>query len=426
MAKLPRPRVVPKDAVDGLDLPDEVSIALREIAATAKQGLLALSVGIGLQVVAEIFEDETTHLAGEKGKHDPNREASRHGHERRHITLGGRKVPVERPRVRSVQGGEVALPAYELFASTDLLAEAAIGRMLAGLSTRRYREGLEPVGDVGDVGTSRSAVSRRFVKGTEAKLAEVFSRDLSDLDLLACFIDGLHVGEHLIVVALGIDSAGRKHPLGLWEGTTENKATCSALLSNLVERGLDSNQAMLFVIDGGKAIRSAIVHHFGELALIQRCTKHKERNVIDHLPTQERLLIARRLRKAWRNPEAGEAERELRSIARSLHDRHPGAAASVLEGLEETLTVARLHITGSLARSLRTTNPIESMISIARTTSRNVKRWRSGKMALRWTAAGMLEAERQFRRVNGFRDLQQLKQALRHHEEVVKGGQLVA
>jgi len=328
--------------------------------------------------------------------------------------------------VRSVQGGEVALPAYELFASTDLLAEAAIGRMLAGLSTRRYRDGLEPVGDVGDVGTSRSAVSRRFVKGTEAKLAEVFSRDLSDLDLLACFIDGLHVGEHLIVVALGIDSAGRKHPLGLWEGTTENKATCSALLSNLVERGLDSNQAMLFVIDGGKAIRSAIVHHFGELALIQRCTKHKERNVIDHLPTQERLLIARRLRKAWRNPEAGEAERELRSIARSLHDRHPGAAASVLEGLEETLTVARLHITGSLARSLRTTNPIESMISIARTTSRNVKRWRSGKMALRWTAAGMLEAERQFRRVNGFRDLQQLKQALRHHEEVVKGGQLVA
>jgi transposase-like protein len=426
MAKLQAPRVTTKERIEDTDLPEHVLVALREIASSAREGLLALSVGVGMQVVSEIFEEEVTSLVGEKSRHDPDRVANRHGHEPRSVVLGGRSVKVDRPRVRSTEDEEVPLRTYRAFADRDLLTEAALGRMLAGLSTRRYRDGLEPVGDVGDTGTSRSAVSRRFVKGTQAALAEIFGRDLSGVDLLACFIDGLHVGEHLIVVALGIDSAGRKHPLGLWEGSSENKATCSALLANLAERGLDTSRAMLFVIDGGKAIRSAIIHHFGELALIQRCTKHKERNVTDHLPAQERLLIARRMRKAWRNIDAGEAERELRSIARSLEVRHPGAAASVLEGLEETLTVARLHITGSLARSLKTTNPIESMISIARTTARNVKRWRSGMMALRWTAAGMLEAERQFRRMNGFRDLQQLKAALRHHEEVVRGSKLVA
>lgn len=426
MAKLPRPRVVTKERIEEADLPEHVLVALHEIASTARDGLLALSVGVGLQVVSEIFEEEVTSVVGEKGRHDPGRSANRHGHEPRSVVLGGRLVKVDRPRVRSREGSEVQLRTYGAFADRDLLTEAAIGRMLAGLSSRRYRDGLEPVGDVGHSGTSRSAVSRRFVAGTEASLAEIFGRDLQGIDLVAVFVDGMNVGEHLIVVALGVDPAGEKHPLGLWEGTTENKATCNALLSNLVERGLDTSRAMLFVIDGAKAIRSAIMAHFGSLALIQRCTKHKERNVTDHLPKQERLLIARRLRKAWRNPDASGAERELRSIARSLSDRHPGAAASVLEGLEETLTVARLGISGSLHRSLKTTNPIESMISIARTTSRNVKRWRSGKMALRWTAAGMLEAERQFRRVNGFRDLQQLKAALRHHEEVVRGGKLVA
>ncbi len=426
MAKLPQPRITTKERIEEADLPKHVLVALREIVSTAREGLLALSVGVGMQVVSEIFEEEVTSVVGSKGRHDPWRVANRHGHEPRSVVLGGRLVKVDRPRVRTTGGGEVPLRTYRAFADRDLLQEAALGRMLAGLSSRRYREGLEPVGGVSSSGISRSAVSRRFVKGTEAALAEIFGRDLSGMDLVCCFIDGFHVGEHLIVIALGVDPAGSKHPLGLWEGTTENKATCNALFSDLVERGLDTSRAMLFVIDGGRAIRSAIVTHFGELALIQRCTKHKERNVTDHLPKQECLLIARRLRKAWRMIDADQAERELRSIARSLEVRHPGAASSILEGLEETLTVTKLHITGSLARSLRTTNPIESMISIARTTSRNVKRWRSGKMALRWTAAGMLEAEKQFRRVNGFRELHQLKEALRHHEEVVKGGKLVA
>ena len=227
--KVPRPRIVTKGGIEEADLPEEVTVALREIASSAREGLLALSVGVGLQVVHEIFEEEVTQVVGPKGKHVADRTANRHGHERRSVVLGGRLVPVERPRVRSLAGEEVDLRTYGVFADRDLLAEAALGRMLAGLSARRYGAGLEPVGStIAPKDSSRSAVSRRFVSGTSAKLAEIFGRDLSSLDLLALFIDGHSVGDHLIVVALGIDSAGRKHPLGLWEGTTENKATCSA------------------------------------------------------------------------------------------------------------------------------------------------------------------------------------------------------
>ena len=334
---------------------------------------------------------------------------------------------VARPRVRTTAGEEVELTTYRVFSSRDLLREVALGRMLAGLSTRRYRAGLEPVGKAAPPqGTSRSAVSRRFVAGTAAKLAELFGRDLSGLDLLAVFVDGMAVGGHLIVVALGVDAAGRKHPLGLWEGTTENKAVCSALLSNLIDRGLVTERALLFVIDGGKGIRSAIIAVWGELALIQRCRKHKRANVTDHLPKTEQLFISRKLTKAWSNPDAAAAERELRALARALQARHPGAAGSVLEGLEETLIVTRLGLTPSLHRTFKTTNPVESMISIARDTSRNVKRWRDGQMALRWTAAGMLEAEKQFRKVNGYRDLHILKRALECHQEVVESNRAVA
>ncbi|MGH2650114.1 MAG: IS256 family transposase [Actinomycetota bacterium] len=374
-----------------------------------------------------MFEDEVTQVVGAKGRHDPERRANRHGHESRRLPLGGRLVRVARPRIRTTNGEEVDLKTYRVFSSRDLLREVALGRMLAGLSTRRYRAGLEPVGKAAPPqGTSRSAVSRRFVAGTAAKLAELFGRDLSGLDLLAVFIDGMTVGGHLIVVALGVDAAGRKHPLGLWEGTTENKAVCSALLSNLIDRGLPTERALLFVIDGGKGIRSAVTAVWGELALIQRCRKHKRANVTEHLPKTEQLFISRKLTKAWSNPDAAAAERELRALARALQARHPGAAGSVLEGLEETLTVTRLGLTPSLCRTFKTTNPVESMISIARDTSRNVKRWRDGRMALRWTAAGMLEAEKQFRRVNGYRDLHVLKRALERHQEVIEDRKKIA
>ncbi len=388
---------------------------MRDLAGAVKKGLLALSVGVGLAVVHELFEAEVTRLAGPKGKHDPERQAYRHGQEPRQVTLGGRRVQVDKPRVRSVDNEEVELRTFHTFAGRDLLSAAALERMLAGLSTRRYPAGLEPIGDVEPLATSKSAISRRFVQGTEQKLAELFGRDLSQLDLLAIFIDGVLIAEHCVVVALGVDAEGRKHPLGLWEGSTENKTVCNALLGNLIERGLDPEQPRLFVIDGGKAIRAAITATFGKHGIIQRCRAHKRRNVLDHLPQSERAFIGRKLDQAWKEPNAERAEAQLRALAKHLEVKHPGAAASLLEGLEETLTVTRLALSPTLLRTFKSTNPVESMISIGRTVAGNVKRWRDGKMVLRWTAAGLLEAEKQFRRVNGYREMAILRRALDQH-----------
>ena len=418
MTTIPRPRLVSRSTdLKAEDLPEQVTIALRELAVAAKEGLLAFSVGIGLAVLDELFEAEVSRLAGPKGKHDPDRHAYRHGHEPRQVTLGGRRVPVNKPRVRSVAEEEIELRTFRTFANRDLLTEAALGRMLAGLSTRRYSAGLEPVGQVEARATSKSAISHRFIQGTEQKLAELFGRDLSQLDLVAMFIDGVEVAEHCIVVALGVDTDGRKHPLGLWEGTTENKTVCNALLGNLIERGLHVEQPRLFVIDGGKAIRAAVMSTFGTYAIIHRCREHKRRNVLEHLPQTERVFVSRKLNKAWSEPDARRAEAQLRGLAKHLETQHPGAAASLLEGLDETLTVTRLGLSGSLLDTFKSTNPIESMNSIARDVTGNVKRWKNGKMVVRWMAAGLLDAEKRFRRVKGYRDMPMLRVALRRHHQ---------
>jgi putative transposase len=412
MATLSRRSLIHVAEEPAPSLPERVTIALTTLRETAREGLLALSVGVGLAVVGEIFEEEIAQVVGPRGKHNPERQAYRHGHERRQLTLGGRRVEVSKPRARGKTGEEVELESYRLFANRDLLNEAALLRMLAGLSTRRYKAGLEPMGKLEAQATSRSAISRRFVAGTKRKLAELMGRDLGQLDLLALFIDGIETAEHTIVAALGVDTDGHKHPLGLWEGSTENKTVCQALLNNLIERGLDPEHPILAVIDGGKAIRSALKATFGERILIARCRQHKRRNVLDHLPEAQRTFIGRRLDRAWRETDPERAEAELRELASQLQADHPGAAASLREGLEETLTVTRLGLSSSMLRTFKSTNAIESMISVARTVTGNVKRWRNGEMVLRWTAAGVLEAEKQFRRVNGYGDLQLLRLAL--------------
>ena len=412
MATIARPSVIQvTEERPSIPLPERVTIGLAAFNETVREGLLAFCVGVGLSVVAEIFEEEVTQLVGPRGQHNRDRTAYRHGQEDRQLTLGGRRVQVEKPRARTKAGGEVELESFRFFASRDLLAQAALDRMLARLSTRRYGAGLEPVG-VEPKATTRSSISRRFVAGTTRKLHELMGRDLSGLDLLAIFIDGIETAEHTIVAALGVDAEGRKHPLGLWEGSTENRTVCQALLNNLVERGLDPELPILAVIDGGKAIRSALKATFGDRVVIARCRAHKRRNVLDHLPEDQRTLIGRKLDKAWKEANVEKAEQELRDLVRQLHADHPGAAASLREGLEETLTVTRLGLSPSLLRTFKSTNPIESMISVARTVTGNVKRWRDGQMILRWTAAGVLEAEKQFRRVNGHRDLQLLRIAL--------------
>lgn len=401
-----------------LSVPEHVSVALGEIAADLEEGLLALAVGVGLQVMAQLMEADVTAVCGPRGKHDPDRAAVRHGTERGSVTLGGRRVPVTRPRVRAADGsGEQPVPAYELFNGTELLGRMALERMLAGVSTRRYPTTLEPVGrdtEASATAKSKSAVSRRFVAMTETALGELLARDLSGVDLVALMIDGVHFADHLCVVALGIDIDGTKHPLAVVEGSTENTTLVRGLLVGLRDRGLDTTKPILAVLDGAKALAAAVKEVFDQ-PVIGRCQIHKVRNVGDHLPKKMREPVATRMRQAYRAGSALEAEALLSALAKELDKTHPGAAGSLREGMHETLTVLRLDVPPTLARTLRSTNAIESMISISRDHARNVKRWRDGQMALRWCAAGMVEASGQFRRVNGHLHLPALRASLERH-----------
>ncbi|MEV4018222.1 transposase [Nonomuraea angiospora] len=320
------------------------------------------AVQAGFQVMTSMMEEAVTALCGPRGKHTPQRTAVRHGSEAGSVVLGGRKVPIRRPRVRTADGGaEVAIPAYELFSSADVLEGMALDKMLGKISTRRYWLGLEPVGstvEAAATGTSKSAISRRFIAATEHALADLRSADLSHLDLVALMIDGVHFGEHTCIVALGIGIDGTKHPLALVEGSTENATLATELIVGLRERGLNVTAPILVVLDGSKALRKAVMDVFDH-PVIGRCQLHKIRNVRDKL--------------------------------------------------------LRLDVPPTLARTLLSTNPIESMISICRDHATNVKRWQGGQMALRWCAAGMTEAGKQFRRVNGFLHLPKLRQALQRH-----------
>jgi transposase-like protein len=396
-------------------LPARVQEALGQLVGSAKEGLLALSVGVGLGVLAELLEEEVEEVVGAKGRHNPERSAVRHGHESGEVTLGGRRVEVERPRVRSADGrSELLLETYAHFADRDPLARVVLERMLAGVSTRRYRRTQEPVGSEVEQAarsTSKSSVSRTFIERTRLSLAELMGRRLDDVRLAVMMIDGLELQGRTNVVALGITTEGVKIPLGLWEGSTENATVATALLADLVERGLDPEQGILFVLDGAKALRKAIRNVFGD-APTQRCVRHKERNVLDHLPERDRPAVKQRLRRAWALDDHARALDQLQRLARELDRGSPGAAGSLREGIEETLTLTRLGVTGNLKRTLESTNPCESMIEIVRHTQRNVKRWSSGEMALRWTAAGMLEAERQFRKIVGYRNLATLVTAI--------------
>jgi transposase-like protein len=396
-------------------VPESVSVAMAEIAEDMQEGLLALAVGAGLQVMQQLMDADVTAVCGPRGRHDPDRRATRHGTERGSVTLGGRRVPVTRPRVRAVDGsGELAVPAYELFGSTEVLGRMAMERMLAGLSTRRYGVGLEPVGEQVTetaTATSRSAVSRKFVAMTEIALAGLLAADLSGLDLVAVMVDGVHFAEHCCVVALGIGIDGVKHPLALVEGSTENATLVTDLCVGLRERGLDVTRPILAVLDGSKALRKAVVDVFDH-PVLARCQLHKVRNVRDRLPDKLRPVVERRMRDAYHADSALAAQAQLEALARELDKTHPGAAASLREGLAETLTVLRLGVPPTLARTLRSTNAIESMIGICREHAKNVKRWRDGQMALRWCAAGMVEAAKQFRRVNGHLHLPALRAAL--------------
>lgn len=403
----------------GLELPEHVQLSLAGIAGQAREGLLALAVDAGLAVLHETMEWEVERLVGPKGRHDRERTAKRHGHTLGEVTLGARRVPISRPRVRTADDtAEVGLDSYQEFASRDLLGGVVLERMLAGVSTRKSRRVDEPVGEQVRAearSTSKSAVSRSFVAKTRTALAELLGRDLSDLELAVVMIDGIDLADVTHVVALGITTDGTKVPLSLREGSTENATVATALLADLVDRGLRLSEDQLYVLDGAKALRKAVRDVAGPRALVQRCRIHKSRNVCGHLPERERPWVRAKLRKAWTDPDHTRALASLKALAAQLEKVHPDAAGSLREGMEETLTLTRLGITGTLERTLSSTNCIESMFDTVRTTQRNVKRWRDGDMRLRWTAAGMAEAQRGFRRVKGFRDLPKLTNAI-HRE----------
>jgi putative transposase len=392
-------------------------LPLVDLLVDTRTELFELAVRAGLRVFTAMLEEDRTAICGPRYAHQPARSAGRAGTVPSEVVLGGRKVAIQRPRVRSA-AGEVPLPTFETMAHTDPLDRRIVEQMLVGVATRQYGRSLEPLAaDVKSRGTSKSAVSRRFVARTRAQLETWQSAPLDGLDLVGLLLDGVHVGEHCLIVALGLAADGGKHALGIWEGSTENAAVCQSLLSNLQSRGLRTDRSLLVLLDGSKALRAAVRATFGDAALVQRCQIHKLRNILDHLPDRQRPWVKAIVQRAYRSTELGTATKLLQDLARRLDTDHPSAAASVREGLDETLTIVALGLSDALRRSLSTTNAVESLISRTRHVKRNVKRWRGGQMVLRWVAAGVLEAVKGFRRVKGHKEMPKLVTALRSRDQ---------
>ena len=400
-----------------VDSPAQRHLPLVDLLVDMRAELMELAVASGLKVLTTMLEEDRTAICGPRYQHQIERKATRAGTVPSEVVLGGRKVQIRRPRVRA-NDEEVALPTFQTFADTDPLDRRVVEQMLVGVATRQYGRSLEPAGaDVITRGTSKSAVSRRFVAKTTAQLDAWRSTALDALDLVALVIDGVHVGEHCIVVALGIDATGKKHALGLWDGSTENTTVCQSLLANLQSRGLRTDRTLLVILDGSKALHRAVTQIFGRAALIQRCQVHKRRNVLDHLPERQRPWVRAILNRAYNSADVVTARRLLQDLARRLADQWPSAADSVREGLDETLTVLSFGLSERLRLSLATTNAIESLMSRTRHVKRNVKRWRDGSMVVRWVAAGVLEATKGFRRLRGMKEMPKLVAALRTRDQ---------
>jgi putative transposase len=393
---------------------EQLRLPLVDVLVDIRADMMDVVTAAGMRVVEAMLEEDRVRVCGPKHARAPGREIVRGGNVGGEVVLGGRRVAVRRPRARRVDGGEVKLPTYEAFRREDPLHERAVEQMLVGVATRKYGRSLEPLpAAIATRGTSKSAVSRRFVARTRDELDAWTRRPLGELDIVALMVDGIGFGEHTLVVALGIDSTGTKHALAIREGSTENATLCRSLLADLVARGVPADRSILVVIDGGTGLRSAVKSVFGDYALIQRCRVHKLRNVLDHLPEGAKPHVRKAMQDAYALDDADKAKAKLERLAQSLDEQHPSAAASLREGLNETLTVLRLGIGPTLRKSLATTNPIESTFSTVRRVSRRVSRWQSGTMVLRWVLAGTMEAEKTWRRLMGKADMPKLVTALR-------------
>jgi putative transposase len=368
----------------------------------------------GLSALRDMMHLEAEHFAGPKGKHRRERTHNHWGYAPVELPLGGRKIMMQRPRVRRRDGREETLPCVTAFQNEDALAQRVQEQILAGVSTRNYERSLdEPVDGCPSRGSSKSSASRHLVQRTTEKMREYLSRPLDGFDFVALMIDALYFSDRAVVVCLGISMNGEKTPLGMWSGSTENAEVCNSLIHSLLERGLRVDGPILCVIDGGRGIRKSLQSIFGDRAVIQRCQLHKRRNVKEHLPKSKQVYVDKQLAAAYRAKDYNESKDKLNDLHDWLcNNGEQEAARSLKEGQDETLTLLRLGMSGMLARSLVTTNAIENLMGTIRRITRNVKRWRDGDMVHRWVAMAIEEAETKFRKIKGYQQLNQLKSAL--------------
>jgi putative transposase len=371
-----------------------------ELLTLMQDSLETLATELGLMVALGLMEDEVTRLCGRRYERQPERVHTRYGHQQGVATLAGQKVAITRPRVRQIDGsGEVPLEMYARLQSPDAMPRAVLRRMVRGVSTREYAHVIDIARD--GFGVAKSSVSREFVRASAAEVKTLAERHFDGQRFPVVLIDGVEYAGEMMIVAMGITADGTKRILGLRQGATENAVVCTALLEDLRERGLDTTQPTLLVLDGSKALHAAARRIWGQNAVIQRCQVHKKRNVKAHVPEQHWPELDQRLGAAYQESDYEDAKRSLEGTAKWLSRINPDAAASMREGLEETLTVVRLGVSAALRRTLATTNPIESALSVTRRVTARVTRWRDGDMRQRWCAAGLLRAEAKFHRVKG-------------------------
>jgi putative transposase len=399
----------------------QMVLPMAEIVGLLQQGVGHLLREAGLALMSLVMEEEVRHLAGERHQQHAERRAHRWGQEDGYCVIDGQKVPIQRTRLRTKDKREQRLGSYELFQRSGPLEQGVWDKMMRGLSTRNYGAVVKEFSTA--YGIEKSAVSENFIEASREKVKQLLERPLGELRLCAVLIDGTAFKDRQIIVALGLGCDGRKTVLGLREGATENATVVGALLSDLLERGLDFSTPRLYVLDGGKALHTAVRRHAGESAFIQRCQVHKKRNVVDHLPEEHKTDVRRKLQNAYSMADYQDAKRALERLHHELMHLNPSAARSLEEGLEETLTVHKLRVADQLRRTLSCTNVIESAFSIVETVCRNVKRWREGDQIERWVGSGLLVAEQQFRKVIGFRQIPLLLSSLANavsHKPIAK------
>ena len=390
----------------------QMMLPMAEMMGWLRKGVGELIRQAGLQLMDLLMQEEVRELAGERSERQSARTANRWGSERGFCVVMGQKVPIQRPRVRTTDDKEVRLGSYEMFHRGEPLTETVWEKLMLGLSTRNYGQAIRQFTEA--YGLEKSAVSEHFIEASRAKLKKMMERRLDKTRLCALLIDATPFQGQQMVAALGIDEHGRKMILGIRQGATENATVVGELLGDLVERGLDFTEPRLYILDGGKALTAAVKKHAGESAAIQRCQVHKRRNVLDHLTDEQKPAVSKKLNAAYALEEYGAAKEALHTLHRELMHLNPSAARSLGEGMEETLTIHRLHLPAQLRKTMASTNVIESAFSIVEKVCKNVKRWHGGDQRERWVGSGLLVAENQFRRITGYKLIPVLMEELKN------------